>query len=494
MTEISQNPVSPNVSAGPQSEGQALLQRLISARRAEGRVNDSAFQGVFPLAPTQLYMLNRDDVVGRNHINLSDLYICAPTLHAVHVREAVERLCDRHAVLRTRFQENNGIWRQSIEGGSDSRAFVSIQLEDVSEFELQAHVEAVAAELQLSLHLIEGPLMRIAHFDLGSKRAGRLLIVIHHAIIDGYSLSSVTGEFFTLLRDLHQGRPAAATTTAASQFPTWCEALEDYVEAELERDASSWLEQPWHKAVPLPIGSSAPLRDAGEICYLKCALGSDETRRLIGRAGECGAHLVDLITTATALTVSAWTGSRVVSLAQWDHGRRPFGPVTDLSREVGCFAHYWPFTMDLDKVGDKDGLVRLAHARRTASRPPHIGFKLGRFSGRDDTLSRQFKTIPIPEIHVNYLGHYWSGEQIDPVLGPAPESPGPLRNPRNWNRFRVVSVNAYVRDGALRFNWSYSNAVYKAEEFELPFRNFVQTLREFDPLHSSTTAQTVTPN
>jgi len=60
----------------------------------------------------------------------------------------------------------------------------------LAEAEQGPAIEAAATELQTSLNLSTGPLMRVALFDLGVHEPRRLLLIIHHLVVDG-----VSGEF-----------------------------------------------------------------------------------------------------------------------------------------------------------------------------------------------------------------------------------------------------------------------------------------------------------
>ena len=77
------------------------------------------------------------------------------------------------------------------------RAFAEIDLSALPEPSRSAVIEAAAAEVQRSLDLSCGPLLRVVHFCPGRRRA-RAVDVIHHLVVDGFS-------WRVLLGDLHLG-------------------------------------------------------------------------------------------------------------------------------------------------------------------------------------------------------------------------------------------------------------------------------------------------
>jgi hypothetical protein len=208
---------------------------------------------------------------------------------------------------------------------------------------------------------------------------------------------------------------------------------------------------------------------------LKFSFDPDQTRMMVGRAGRAGLHLIDVIAAAAARVATDWTGSRFVSLAIWNHGRTPLSPGLDLSREIGCFAYYWPLALDAGSLSDSE-LPKSLHQRRCVENPPLFGFKLGRYSGRNDWVFNRFKSIPTPEIHINFLGRYRSADAPGCGFRPALESPGPLRNAGNWDHFRVVGINAQILNGSLRASWSFSDAVYTVSEIRGPADAFRREL------------------
>jgi len=88
-----------------------------------------------------------------------------------------------HDALRLRFE------RTSLVGSSFpvliQSAIYICGFSALAEAEQGPAIEAAATELQTSLNLSTGPLMRVALFDLGVHVPRRLLLIIHHLVVDG---------------------------------------------------------------------------------------------------------------------------------------------------------------------------------------------------------------------------------------------------------------------------------------------------------------------
>src|SRR5207253_5449228 len=102
--------------------------------------------------------------------------------------QIVAALLIHHDALRIRFVHTESSWRQFIAKPDDMPPFNRIDLSTCPDSALDTAIAAAASAQQTSLDLSAGPLVRVAFFDLGPRRRGRLLFVIHHLIADAVSI------------------------------------------------------------------------------------------------------------------------------------------------------------------------------------------------------------------------------------------------------------------------------------------------------------------
>lgn len=93
-----------------------------------------------------------------------------------------------------------------------------------------------------SLHLSEGPLVQVVWFEMGKGLPDRLLIVVHHLVIDGVSWRIFLEDLQTAYRQAVQGGPIDLPPKTTS-FRQWTERLRRYAETEFMNHPSSavWL-------------------------------------------------------------------------------------------------------------------------------------------------------------------------------------------------------------------------------------------------------------
>ena len=83
-----------------------------------------------------------------------------------------------HDALRLRFHEEEGTWRQVHAGVGAHAPLTVFDLSGLSEAAQQNVIEATAEQVQRSLDLARGPLLRLGYFALGAGEQ-RLLVVVH---------------------------------------------------------------------------------------------------------------------------------------------------------------------------------------------------------------------------------------------------------------------------------------------------------------------------
>ena len=102
-----------------------------------------------------------------------------------------------------------------------------------------AEVERIADEAQRSLSLETGPLVRAVYMRVADGTQ-RLLLVIHHLVVDGVSRRRLLEDFQRVYRQIAIGR-AVALPAKSSSFQRWSEQLQSYAHSDvLARQVEYW--------------------------------------------------------------------------------------------------------------------------------------------------------------------------------------------------------------------------------------------------------------
>jgi aryl carrier-like protein len=141
--------------------------------------------GSVALTPIECWFM-KQDISERHHWNQSFLFELSGDVNISVLEQALQHVMRHHDAFRLRLRSSASGWVQ--EYGVDvpvSIARINLAQEPLEQRAME--ITRYAAQLQASLNLSDGPLLRAAHFSLGVKERGRFLLVIHHIAVDGIS-------------------------------------------------------------------------------------------------------------------------------------------------------------------------------------------------------------------------------------------------------------------------------------------------------------------
>ncbi|MEA2563975.1 MAG: hypothetical protein QOH06_5479 [Acidobacteriota bacterium] len=399
--------------------------------------------GLVPLTPIQRWFLEELDPPAPHHWNLSLMLEVAEgaALDPARLARAVARLVEHHDQLRARFIRTGSGWRQEIPlpGGE-----VPCILFDLSALpDPETAMRTAADAVQASFRLDRGPLLRAALFDLGPDRPERLLLAVHHLVVDAVSWP-------VLLADLRAAYDGLALPPKTTSFRRWAERLREYARtAEVRRELEHWKEG--------RAGESSSLTTEGNAERVETALGAEETRQLLSEVPEAyPVRVEEVVLAAVAETLADGRGTLEIGVE--GHGREALFEDVDLSRTVGWFTSSFPLRLDL-REGDALKEVK-SRLRRMPRRG--VGYGVLRYLA-DDEAAAPLRAQPRPEATFNYLGRV-----DDPGAGPlrlASDPGGAASDPHN-PRPHPLEIDALVLDGELRLVWIYDRGRYRRETIE----------------------------
>ena len=411
-----------------------------------------------------------------NRYNIANLVEIPAGVAPQAIEEIVRYLYNHHDALRTRFIQTEDGWRQII-AAPDENAPVPFSYIDFSNLPRDQHTDAIertAEELQGSLNLVDGPLMRVALFNMGEKQAGRLLIILHHLIYDANS-STFFDDFYTLTQQLSQGEALQLPPKTA---PLWqyLEQLDAYTRSpELHKELDYWLSLPLTELVSLPMDFPADRAKNvwGSAQNIPARLSREETETLLREIPKAyNVQVSDILVAALVQTLTAWGNGRWLMFDTVDFGRNaiPNAADIDLSRTVGWFSMESRFTLERnDDEQLKDVLMSIkAQIQNIPNRG--AGFELLRYN--DENIPGLEK-LPQPEVLFNYLGR----QQTRNVnLKPAYEYAGQLCDPRDQRHY-LLECLVVIFDGSLVTNWHYSKNLYQRATVKKLAENYIAWLR-----------------
>ena len=495
--------------------------------------------GEVPLMPIQRWFFAQA-WENPHHYNQAVLLEVRERLETEALREVVRALVAHHDGLRLRYEpaagEPGGVqgdepaaWRQHIISTEEALAqggwFEVVDIEPghsghdgsssnsgngsdghdgaADEHAQAARITEVAERVQRSLHLTNGPLLRVVQLRLGAGRGERLLVVVHHLAMDAISWRILLEDLEGGYRQARAGQPIALAAKTLS-FKGWAEAVVAHVEAGgVEGEAAYWAEVEARRArvKGLPVDYEGGANRVASEAVVRTELTAEETRRLLVDVPQ-GYHtqITEVLLAGVVEAVGEWTGERRVVVEVEGHGREEVVEGADVSRTVGWFTTQYPVVLEVagaQSVGEVVGRVK----REVRAIPGRgMGYGLLRYLGgleqppeREEWGNEQRGVGEAAErvgeareaggserrgIEVGFL---YLG-QVDQVLESggqlvgARESAGATQSAEH-GRQHLVEVTAVVSGGRLQVSWSYSRELHRSDTIARLAESFLTTLR-----------------
>jgi non-ribosomal peptide synthase protein (TIGR01720 family) len=429
------------------------------------------------LTPIQQWFFEQE-LVEPHHWNQAVLLEVRPVLDITVLSQVIQQLLLHHDALRLRFMRSASTWEQvNTEPDSSVNCCVRVDLSSLPEAELTSTIEATATKLQASLNLEEGPLVRVALFDLGPNKPQRLLFIVHHLAIDGVSWRILLEDLQTAYQQLSRGQ-AIALPPKTTSFQDWAQSLSKYAQsAALEQQLDYWLVESRSRVAPLPVDYLSGDNTEASARTVSMSLSPEQTHVLLSEVPKAyHTQINDVLLTALVQTFTQWTGNSCLLVNLEGHGREDILPGVDLSRTVGWFTTIFPVLLDLQEASDPGSALKSVKEQLRCIPNRGIDYGVLRYMKGDAVITEKLQALPQAEVSFNYLGQLDQVLSPDAMFGSAKESSGPTHSLLS-KRSHLLEVNGFVARGCLHLNWTYSNNRHQQQTIERLAQSFVTALR-----------------
>ncbi|QMV22163.1 amino acid adenylation domain-containing protein [Streptomyces sp. SCUT-3] len=414
---------------------------------------------------------------------------------------ALQAVVDHHDALRlrlTRTGQDGTEWALEVPAPGTVDAGACLLRVDAAGLDGEALRAVVAREAEAARDRLSpesGVMVQAVWFDAGPQAPGRLLLVLHHLVVDGVSWRILLPDLAAAWEAVAAGRRPELEPVGTS-FRRWAEHL-----AEAAADPARLEELPLWTGILEPgdpVGEACgfdPSRDtAGTVRAVEVELPGDLTEPLLTTVPAAfHAGVDDVLLAAFALATADWRRRRgegdasSVLVDLEGHGRHDVVEGVDLSRTVGWFTSLYPVRLDpavedWDEVwaaGPEAGRVLKRVKEQLRALPDH-GIGYGLLRHLDEESGEVLAALPAPRIGFNYLGRLgsdggaeWSVDAEAGGFGGGGDAGMPFAH--------ALEVNALTVDGPagprLRASWVWPGAVFSEEDVRDLADTWVRALR-----------------
>ncbi|MGW6598225.1 amino acid adenylation domain-containing protein [Streptomyces sp. NPDC055036] len=427
--------------------------------------------GPAPVLPIQQLYLDRAE--GRDAFHQYVTVEWAGEPHQEALRRALEALTAHHDVLRTRFARSGGRWLQypAPNGAGDGGELLRVlPLTGRTRAQDDETVRAETARTHAALDPRTGDLVRAVLFR---QRSGpsRLLLVIHHLVVDGVSWRVLLEDLESAYRQAASGAPVVLEP-AGTSLSAWSDRFARAVtEGRFDADLPYWEGMFADDADVLPRESEEPNPVSGTR-EVTAGLDEETTTALLRDVPLAyRSEINDVLLAALAPVLTGWTGRRRVVIALEGHGREDLFEDEDLSRTTGWFTSYFPVALTASPAQGPGDLLR--SVKEQLRSVPRRGLSYGAL--RYTAAVRELAEQPLPQLSFNYLGRFGGTRANGPLRSVSGIG---LHQDPDSSRMHLIDVVCAVRDGRLEFTWSYGEGVHRRATVERLAHQLTERLTE----------------
>ncbi|MGE5398755.1 MAG: condensation domain-containing protein, partial [Ignavibacteriales bacterium] len=456
---------------------------IMGLSRVASRISSMArerqpLKGEVPLTPIQNWFFEQN-FKQYNHWNQSLLLEIKQKNSIEKVKFIFSTLINHHDVFRLRYKpdaDKDGRWIQYYEENVSEPVIEEISLTDSDEEEVRSGIKEAASKIQQGLNILHGPIIRIGYFHMNGHESDRLLIVIHHLIIDSISWRVLVEEMQVMFEQL-SGNERPIIPEVGESFASWSHRLKEMsVSDKIKEDLAYWERLKNRTELQLPKDHNLGENIEGSSDTIAVELDRDYTHGLLHDIhAKYHTKTNEILIAGLFRVIKNWSGLREQLISLESHGREQFIEEIDTSKVTGWFTSLFPVLLEAGQTDDiESSIVSIKEQLRCI---PNNGLSYGllKYSG-DEQIFEKMRGIPDPEICFNYLGQFdqlKSDKSIfDIDLGDRGNERGELNN-----RAFLLDISAFVVNGTLRVNFQYSTNYYKFSTIKKIAEDYVSEIK-----------------
>lgn len=417
--------------------------------------------GYVPLLPIQRWFIETEQT-DPHHFNQAVLLQLKRPLEQAALEQAIASLLTHHDALRFQYKLTKSGWQQTYQA---PREFVPLQIVDLQAIDPNEYgrtIVQIGSEIQSSLNLYLGDLVRFVYFDATGNDA--LLIIIHHLAIDGVS-------WRILLEDLETLLAGEELPSKSNSYRDWVETLQTHTKAGFfDTHLDRWLADT--DVYPLPLDTPTAANTMGNSYELTHTLSVAQTEDLLRSLPRQHDIALDtVLLTALVETLTYWSGHSGIRVKLESHGRPALFDTVTLNRTVGWFTSAYPKTL-VRIEGHVVKRLRYIQEQLRQVEDGGISFSALRAYHPSEDVRAQLAALPPAQITYNYLGQFGNTETETFRL--LSGSTG-LLIADTFVRDTLLDSNAVLLNDQLEIQWTLSPQIDRSIADQL-FDRFVQTI------------------
>jgi Condensation domain len=403
------------------------------------------------------------------HFNgIGEILLAEEKLDNVILARAVDSVVRRHDSLRVGFTMDKGGYFQEAHPETSTAVFEFVEVaKDCNESPAEL-LATKAEEILAWFDIFQSRLIKVVLVRFEALEQDRLIILANHLICDGYSFHLLWRNICSEYRALQAGRGSSfgQPATSLAEFTSWLEGhclrpgFSDRLNRWVQMNAAGTISIPRHPSTSCTADVHANSK------VLSCCIDKFRTAQLEAKIqGTYHSFLHHAVMAAFLSVFAARYGTGMLPLGIWTSGHF-LRAVEDAVPEFIGFCAF-PVFVCLDLfTAEFSSLLALVDSTIAEITTGGAAFGLAMFhEGRPDAWLAPLREIALPQVSFNYFAGLELGRYAIQTR-PAPEKIARVKYPGN-KRFREISIDYNVADGALCIQVEFSHLLHSSEEMRV---------------------------
>jgi amino acid adenylation domain-containing protein/non-ribosomal peptide synthase protein (TIGR01720 family) len=431
--------------------------------------------GTVPLTPIQHWFFEQA-LTNPQQWNLAFMLEVPAEFKAQHFEKALNHVISHHDALRLQFEPTETGWQQKIVAIPKDLKLELVDLTTLSADRQTAAIQDNARRLNAGFDLGQAPMFKACLFRLPKDQPKRLLIFVHHLLMDVISWQILFEDLETAYQHVSQGNPVELPAKTTS-YKQWAETLIELASSKQNPAALDyWLTVDSQTIQKLPVKVSEKAKNTeGSAQTITVTLTVEETRHfLYDVAATYNTQANELLLAALTAAFGRWMGPGEIFIGLEGHGREAVAQGLDLSRTIGWFTAFYPIILPIAVVTNYGDHIKAV--KEQMRRLPNNGLDYGifRYLGDEPAIIDQLKRYQ-PEILFNYLG------QFDQMMGRRRQFKvlsTLLDGARSGDneRSHLLDINALITKRQLVVTWTHCPHYHDPETITQVATDFIEAL------------------
>ena len=435
---------------------------------------EESIEGDVCLTPIQHWFLNTHHNAP-NYWNQIVRLLNVGNLDGTVIQSAIEELVYYHDALRLKFVKTD-YWKAIINPQDEIKVF---RLEDVSSIrnsvEQDKQIQELLIAVQESNKLSEGQLFKCIYFNCGETQENQVFLIAHHLIIDVVSWNILFNDLNVAINQIQNSKPILFAGKTAS-IKQWGDYLKELSKSKhLLEELSFWKSQKNDiQMFPSDFICEENCYEESTIEIYQASLGAEDTLKLQQDANWVyNTKIEELLVTALLSVLHEWSQLDRICLGMEKHGRSAEILDLDVSGTIGWFTSYFPVAMYVVKQRDLGDQIKSVKEQLRKVPNNGIGYGVLKYLNQEQINIEELDQQP--QVIFNYLGNRMvNADSTEIGFDLMWEGSRDPRSERSYG----LEINAYILNGQLYSNWSYSTDLYKATTIEKLVSGYNTTLQQ----------------